>query len=200
MPIRKSINTLELDTGSSPGYQRSSQTPSSQYLTGNRSCTWLSHTLTGTFLHPHMLCKYVSLHSSLWSTLASAGCCGETGLSHDMYLPLSCGVRPVAADLFWITKFSPLSAWDYDALQAVHVRSAEDNPSPTIQASSVYSDKGLANTGCRVKLRCTHPRDIYPIQIVGDREWVVVISATVRWFCAPILWYSDQSLTRRIDS
>lgn len=52
-PIRKSINTLELDTGSSPGYQRSSQTPSSQYLTGNGSCTWLSHTLIGTFFHPH---------------------------------------------------------------------------------------------------------------------------------------------------
>ena len=118
-------------------------------------------------------------------------------------------VKPTPAGPFWITSLSPLIVRDYDTLRALHVRSAEDDPSlpsgrPIFAPTKVVNEYWVSGQiETRLPYREFVSRDIdilNPLEIVGDREWVVVISSMVRSFCAPILWSSGKSLTRRIDS
>ena len=119
-------------------------------------------------------------------------------------------VKPTPVGPFWITSFSPLILRDYDPLRAVHVRSAKDDPSslpcglPVFAPTKVVSEYWVSGqVETRLPYREFVSRDIdflNPLEVVGDREWVVVVSATVRWFCTPLLWSSEKSLTSRIDS
>ena len=118
-------------------------------------------------------------------------------------------VKPTPAGPFWITSLSPLIVRDCDPLRAVHFRSAE-NDTPLPSGHPIFAPTKVVNeywvsgqVETRLPYREFVSRDIdilNPLEIVGDREWVVVISSMVRSFCAPILWSSRTSLTRCIDS
>ena len=99
--------------------------------------------------------------------------------------PYPRAVKPTPVGPFWITSFSPLIIRDYDPLRAVHVRSAEDNASlPVFSPTKVvseYWESGEVETP--LPYREFVSRDIDTLNsaaIVGDREWIVVISVTVR--------------------
>jgi hypothetical protein len=123
--------------------------------------------------------------------------------------PYPRAIKPTPAGPFWITSFSPLIVRDYDPLRAMHVRSVEDDPSlpsglPVFALTKVVSEYWVSGqVETRLPYREFASKDIDILnaaEIVGDREWVVVISATVRWFYAPPLWSSGKGLTRNIDS
>ena len=104
--------------------------------------------------------------------------------------PYPRAVQPTPVGPFCITSFSPLIIRDYDPLRAVHVRPAEDDPSPPrlpvfapTKVVSEYWEPGQVET--RLPYREFVSRDIdtsNTAAIVGDREWIVVISVMVRGF------------------
>jgi hypothetical protein len=104
-------------------------------------------------------------------------------------IPYPHGITPAPAGPFWITSVSPLIVRDYDPLRAVHVPSAADNSSPLsgrpvfapIKVISQYWASGQVET--RLPYREFVSRDIHihpSTKIIGEREWVVLISASVR--------------------
>ena len=101
------------------------------------------------------------------------------------------GTMPAPAGPFWVTCVSPLVVRDYDPLRAVHVQSASDDPSspsglPKILPTKVVGKHWVSGqVDTRLPYREFVSRDInilQPAEIVGEREWIVAISATVRGF------------------
>ena len=102
--------------------------------------------------------------------------------------PYPHGVMPAPAGPFWITSISPLIVRDYDPLRAVHAPSVTDNLSPSsglpvfapLRVISKCWASGQVET--RLPYREFVKRDIHihPTKIIGEREWVVFISASVR--------------------
>ena len=111
--------------------------------------------------------------------------------------PYPRAVKPAPAGPFWITSISPLILRDYDPLRAVQVRSVKDDPSslpsglPVFAPTKVVSEYWVSGqVETRLPYRefvSKHIRISHPLEVVGDREWVVVISDTVCWSCTPIL-------------
>lgn len=98
------------------------------------------------------------------------------------------GIMPVPAGPFWITSVSPLTVCDYDHLRAAHVQSTGENPSSSPSRLPVFTPTKVVGkhwasgqVETRMPYREFVSRDInilHPVQIVGEREWIVVISAT----------------------
>ena len=106
------------------------------------------------------------------------------------------GIVPAPAGPFWVTSVSPLIARDYDPLRAVHARPAAENPSspselPALAPTKVVGKHWVSGqVETRLPYREFVSRDthfLHSSEIVGEREWVIVISPTVRWFCTSIL-------------
>jgi hypothetical protein len=113
---------------------------------------------------------------------------GKWGPLRTRIFPYLRAVKPTPAGPFWITSFQPLIVRDYDPLRVVHVRSAEDDPSlpsrlPVFAPAKVVSENWVSGqVETRLPYREFVSKDIVilnPAEIVGDREWVVVISATL---------------------
>lgn len=114
---------------------------------------------------------------------------GRWGSVGTRIFPYLRGIMPAPAGPFWITSISPLIVCDYDPLRAVHVRPAADGSSspsglpvfaPT-KVDSKYWVSGQVET--RLPYREFVSKDIQipsSAEIVGEREWIVVISAAVR--------------------
>ena len=137
--IRKSINNSRARyTVFSPSCHRSSQTLSTLCLSKNDRV--LGYRVPGQGIPPSAYAISVCVTDfSLWFTLASTVCLGERDpLSTRIFLfPAMSGQRELTLD-------HKLRAIVYLGLRSparVRIRSAEDNPSPAIQTSSVCSDK-----------------------------------------------------------
>ncbi|KAF8268716.1 hypothetical protein EI94DRAFT_1800131 [Lactarius quietus] len=102
-------------------------------------------------------------------------------------LPYPRDGMPVPAGPFWITSISPLVIRDYDPLRAVHVRATADNSSPPsrpvftpLKVVNKYWAAGQVET--RLPYREFVSKNIHilnPAEVVGEREWIVVISAAL---------------------
>ncbi|KAH9041300.1 hypothetical protein EDB85DRAFT_1470175 [Lactarius pseudohatsudake] len=97
---------------------------------------------------------------------------------------------PAPAGPFWIICVSPLIVHDYNPLRAVHIPSIAENPSPQsglpIFASTKVVGKhwksGEVETRLPYREFASKDTSLHPSDIVGEREWIVVISPEVRWF------------------
>ncbi|KAH8986140.1 hypothetical protein EDB92DRAFT_1949417 [Lactarius akahatsu] len=147
------------------------------------------------FSDPNMLSFSVSLHFSLWPTLAYARWPWENwGPLGTRILPYT-DIVPAPAGPFWIVSVSPLIVHDYDPMRAVHIPSIAENPSPQsghpIFASTKVVGKhwksGEVETRLPYREFASKDTSLHPSDIVGEREWIVVISPEVRWFCTSIL-------------
>jgi hypothetical protein len=98
-------------------------------------------------------------------------------------------IMPTPAGPFWITSVSPLIVCDYDPLRAVYAQSAAEDPSspsglPVFAPTKVVGEHWvLGQVETCLPYREFVSRDIHilhPSEILGEREWIIVISATVR--------------------
>ncbi|KAH8979047.1 hypothetical protein EDB86DRAFT_2988868 [Lactarius hatsudake] len=93
-------------------------------------------------------------------------------------------IVPAPAGPFWVICVSPLIVHDYDPLRAVHIPSIAENPSPQsglpIFASTKVVGKHWKSREVETRLpyREFASKDTFldPSGIVGEREWIVVIS------------------------
>jgi len=99
--------------------------------------------------------------------------------------PYPRGVMPTPAGPFWITSISPLIVCDYDPLRAAHVQSAAEDPSSPSGVFAPTKVVGkhwvMGQVETRLPYREFASRDmhiLHPAEIVGDREWMIVISGT----------------------
>lgn len=102
-------------------------------------------------------------------------------------------ILPRPAGPFWIIDFSPLVVRDYDPLRARRARSIAEDTSPSPSKPPVFSsDKVLGQHWVAGEVETRLPfRDIVDkhsrferyIGFVADREWIIEISARVRFFC-----------------
>jgi hypothetical protein len=110
---------------------------------------------------------------------------------------------PTSAGPFWITNYAPLVVRDYSSLRAWYVkRKHKSNPSiPSYPSLGPPSTKLLGEhwEGGEIKTHLPFRKFVAGeisfkrvVQVVADREWVVVISRTVRCSTLP---YTCEKLT-----
>lgn len=104
-------------------------------------------------------------------------------------LPLGPDILPRPAGPFWITCYEPLVVRDYNSLRARYIKSQEPSthPYPPLGPSTTKMfGKHWAGGSIKTHLpfREFAARNLIfqsVLQVVADREWVVVISRTVRY-------------------
>jgi hypothetical protein len=115
-------------------------------------------------------------------------------------LPLGNGILPRTAGLFWITSYAPLVFRDYSSLRVRYIKKKKESiPSiPSCTSPGPPSTK-LFGEGDEIKTHLPFREFVAGglavkriVQVVADREWVVVISRTVR--CLMLLRASKKSI------
>ncbi|KAI9444500.1 hypothetical protein H4582DRAFT_1909299, partial [Lactarius indigo] len=117
----------------------------------------------------------------------------EWGPACTRVLPVN-GISPKPAGPFWITSFTPLVVRDYDPLRARYIKKQKTSMSSIPAAPSLGSTStklfGEHWVGGKVKTHLPFrefvagslflPRVAAVVQVVADREWIVVISRARR--------------------
>ncbi|KAI9453029.1 hypothetical protein BJY52DRAFT_1400384 [Lactarius psammicola] len=106
-------------------------------------------------------------------------------------VPLGNGIPPRPAGPFWITNYAPLVVRDYDSLRARYIKKKKESMSsissmpslgpPSTKLFDELWEEGQVKT--HLPFRKFVSGDLYlkrVVQVVADREWVVVISRTRR--------------------
>ncbi len=103
-------------------------------------------------------------------------------------LPLGNGILPRPAGPFWITSYEPLVVRDYDSLRARYIKKKKSSI-PSMPSLGPPSTKLFGEHWVEGQVKTHLPfREFVAgglcfkrvVQVVADREWVVVISRTVR--------------------
>jgi len=110
-------------------------------------------------------------------------------------LPLGNGIPPTPAGPFWITSYAPFVVRDYDTLRARYIKKKKKSmssvPSPSLgpPSTKLFGEHWVEG---QVKTQLPFRKFVAGglffkrvLQVVADREWVVVISRTVR--CSMLL-------------
>jgi len=106
-------------------------------------------------------------------------------------LPLGNGILPTPAGPFWITSYAPLVVRDYDSLRARYIKKEKKSMSsiPSMPSLGPPSTKLFGKHWVEGQVKTHLPFRKFVagglffkrvLQVVADREWVVVISRTVR--------------------
>ena len=106
-------------------------------------------------------------------------------------LPLGKGILPRTAGPFWITSYAPLVFRDYSSLRAQYIKKKKNTipsipsyPSPGPPSTTLFGEHwegGKIKTHLPIRKFVAGGLAVKRIvQVVADREWVVVISRTVR--------------------
>ncbi len=103
-------------------------------------------------------------------------------------LPNRFGATPAPVGPFWITRFLPLTVCDYDPLRATHVQPAASQSGLPVfistKAVSRHWVSGEVETSLPYREFVSTEMAIpHYAEIVGEREWIIVITETVCRFC-----------------
>ena len=112
-------------------------------------------------------------------------------------LPLGKSIPPTSAGPFWITNYAPLVVRDYSSIRALYIKEKRKSSSSILPYPSLGSPStkllGEHWAGGEVKTHLPFRKfvasDIFfkrVLQVVADREWVVVISQTVLFSILPL--------------
>ncbi|KAI9453030.1 hypothetical protein BJY52DRAFT_870083 [Lactarius psammicola] len=155
------------------------------------------------------ICQY-AMFVSVGALLSVAHSHSRSGVRHVPWddwgpagtriLPLGDGILPRPAGPFWITSYAPLVVRDYDSLRARYIKEKKKSASsiPSIPSLGPPSTKLFGGHWVEGKVETHLPfREFvagnlpvkHGTQVVADREWVVVVSPTVR---CPMLLLSGE--------
>jgi len=105
------------------------------------------------------------------------------------------GTLPTPAGPFWITNYTPFVVRDYDSLRARYIKKKKSTTSESVLSGpslGPHSTKLFEKhwEGGKIETRLPFRKFVAEglsfkrvVQVVADREWVVVISRTVRGSC-----------------
>ena len=117
----------------------------------------------------------------------------DWGLVGTRILPLGKGILPRPAGPFWITSYAPLVVHDYNSLRARYIKKQKKStrtssipPQPSLgpPSTEVFGDHwGRHERKTYLPFRKLVTDGLFfkhVVQVVADREWIVVIARTVR--------------------